>query len=301
MFDVEPEYQGPTPGPAPGYETINGYAYDRDNYSGFSVAEGRSIRWQVARGDTYDRVLPGTVNRAPLPDRTSLANVKPVASESWHTYVKSENGRDFWSGRFGAGVYSWQTPVGMTSGSILQETYSYVPDPVSVPPLTTSSGSSAASNLVTGGTVTKSPPATGGAGTGGGGPNGAASGVQTVGAVVPADAGARSYTNHVYVGRDARGDVWQIFDGNRVLEWAVKIGDQSAAVIDSSLRDLGPPSNMTVAKGTTTTGTTPTAGTTPTTTGTTTGTGAVTPAPLTGGQTVAIGALAVFAKAFLFS
>ena len=57
-----------------------------------------------------------------------------------------------------------------------------------------------------------------------------------------------SSPRHKYVGRDARGDVWQLFDGTNVIEWAVVPGDPSGNVIQGSLRNLGAPSNMTVAQ-----------------------------------------------------
>lgn len=56
--------------------------------------------------------------------------------------------------------------------------------------------------------------------------------------------------SHVYVGRDARGDVWQLFDlsTGTVKEWAVQPGADSRAMIPGSLRDIGPASSATVAK-----------------------------------------------------
>lgn len=55
-------------------------------------------------------------------------------------------------------------------------------------------------------------------------------------------------TRHKYVGRDSRGDVWQIFDGTNVIEWAVKAGDLSSNIIPGSGRNLGRPSAMTIAQ-----------------------------------------------------
>lgn len=55
---------------------------------------------------------------------------------------------------------------------------------------------------------------------------------------------------HKYVGTDGRGDVYQVYDpaGDRVLEWAVAVNDDSRNVIAGSLRDLGAPSSMTTAQ-----------------------------------------------------
>lgn len=55
---------------------------------------------------------------------------------------------------------------------------------------------------------------------------------------------------HKYVGRDSRGDVWQLFDPaqNRVLEWAVNPGEDSRNILTGTLRDIGAPSGMTVAQ-----------------------------------------------------
>lgn len=55
---------------------------------------------------------------------------------------------------------------------------------------------------------------------------------------------------HKYVGTDNRGDVYQLYDpaGDRVLEWAVAVNDDSRNVISGSLRDLGAPSSMTTAQ-----------------------------------------------------
>lgn len=56
--------------------------------------------------------------------------------------------------------------------------------------------------------------------------------------------------SHVYVGRDSRGDVWQLYDPSqdRVLEWAVVPGDDSRNQIAGTLHSLGAPSSMTVAQ-----------------------------------------------------
>lgn len=55
---------------------------------------------------------------------------------------------------------------------------------------------------------------------------------------------------HKYVGTDGRGDVYQVYDpaGDRVLEWAVAVNDDSRNVIAGSLRDLGAPSSATTAQ-----------------------------------------------------
>lgn len=60
--------------------------------------------------------------------------------------------------------------------------------------------------------------------------------------------------SHVYVGREWVGtdlfDVWQLYraESGTVLEWRVKAGYDSRAIIWSTYRDIGPPSNMTVAQ-----------------------------------------------------
>ncbi len=61
--------------------------------------------------------------------------------------------------------------------------------------------------------------------------------------------------SHFYVGRDARGDVWQLYVStpgdphfDHVLEWAVLPGHDSKELIAGTLRDIGPPSSMTVAQ-----------------------------------------------------
>lgn len=54
---------------------------------------------------------------------------------------------------------------------------------------------------------------------------------------------------HVYVGRNATGDAWQLIDaGGNVIEWYVPAGgDSRGPIIPGTTRNLGVPSNMTVA------------------------------------------------------
>ena len=59
----------------------------------------------------------------------------------------------------------------------------------------------------------------------------------------------QSDPRHIYVGRDYRGDVWQIVDsGGNVMEWATSPGDPSGYAITGSVRNLGPASSMTTAQ-----------------------------------------------------
>lgn len=59
----------------------------------------------------------------------------------------------------------------------------------------------------------------------------------------------QSDARHVYVGRDGRGDVWQIADSSGMVhEWASHIGEPSGAVIAGSMTPLGPAGPMTVAQ-----------------------------------------------------
>lgn len=60
---------------------------------------------------------------------------------------------------------------------------------------------------------------------------------------------------HKYVGRQGSTDYWQIYDGTNVIEWQVKAGDESGRIIAGTARNLGPPSDKTIAgvDGTTTT------------------------------------------------
>jgi hypothetical protein len=238
-----------------------------DYYAGNDL-DGKAIRWAI-EPNSYDveRYKEGSLSGFTAADLTpayvsrpadTSADVltRPVASDPLHVYVRTENGRDFWRMEWGGGVYTWQTPVGQTSASIIQDTYGFVAGPV-----TQTTGTVTAPAVITGadGNVTVTTPPTDpvrasgasnqvtGSGQGGGGPNGSASG-GLVRAVPPADAGPRSSTAHVYVGRDSRGDVWQIFDGTNVIEWAVEIGEPSAALIDGTLRNLGAPSAGTVAQ-----------------------------------------------------
>lgn len=239
-----------------------------DYYVGTSPSGGY-VRWAIPPGSySVTDFLEGSIGgdgftSAQLTRRISTpADItpemlsRPVASDPLHVYVRTENGRDFWRMEWGGGVYTWQTPVGETSASIIRDTYGYVAGPV-----TTATGTVTAPAVITGadGNVSvTTPPATTvrapgdsnqvtGSNQGGGGPNGSASG-GLIRAVPPADAGPRSSTAHVYVGRDVRGDVWQIFDGTNVLEWAVDIGEPSASLIEGTLRNLGAPSPGTVAQ-----------------------------------------------------
>jgi hypothetical protein len=57
--------------------------------------------------------------------------------------------------------------------------------------------------------------------------------------------------SHVYVGRNSVGDAWQLIDaGGNVIEWYVPAGgDSRGPIIAGTTRNLGAPSQMTVAKG----------------------------------------------------
>jgi hypothetical protein len=246
---------------------------------------GNVIRWYVRPGDNSNAALPGTFQNLgrtestvtvanpsgglgaatnspppapvsnPPPNTTTPAtntatlitgpssaqDHASVASNPLHKYQGSDGTFDFWNLRDEAGnLVGWKVLIGHPSGDIYPGSLQNF---------------GGALNSVTTRPATVTPPPAGGGGnvttttgTGGGGTNGTAGGTNLKGAPLPADAGKASDPRHKYVGRDARGDVWQLFDGVNVVEWAVKIGDQSGAVINSSLRNLGPPSANTVAQ-----------------------------------------------------
>jgi len=62
----------------------------------------------------------------------------------------------------------------------------------------------------------------------------------------------QSDARHKYVGRITTTtgalDVWQIFDGLTVKQWKVNAGDYSAAILDGTIEDMGPPGPNTVAQ-----------------------------------------------------
>jgi hypothetical protein len=188
---------------------------------------------------TASTALPNAVTPNPVP------RTPPQAAAAGHVYVGTDSRGDVWQFFDGSRVLEWAVNVNDDSRNVIAGTLRDLGAPVAGP----------------NGTIAQKP-ATGGPGTGGGGPNGTgakappvsvAPGTTTtaggvVGGVRPADAGPVSDPRHKYVGRDTRGDVWQLFDGSRVLEWAVKVGDASAAVLPGTYRDLGAPSAGTVAQ-----------------------------------------------------
>ena len=225
----------------------------------------RVLEWAVKVNDDSRNVIAGTLRdlgapvagpngtiaqattstaqpNAVTPNPVTAAAPQPAAAG--HVYVGTDSRGDVWQFFDGSRVLEWAVKVNDDSRNVIAGTLRDLGTPVVFDPPR---------------------PATGGPGTGGGGPNGTATPpppvtpapgtaterTTTAGAVAalrPADAGPVSDPRHKYVGRDTRGDVYQLFDGQRVIEWAVKIGDASAAVLPGTYRDLGAPSAGTVAQ-----------------------------------------------------
>ena len=230
----------------------------------------RVLEWAVKVNDDSRNVIAGTLRdlggpvagpngtiaqatastaqpNAVTPNPVTAAAPQPAAAG--HVYVGTDSRGDVWQFFDGSRVLEWAVKVNDDSRNVIAGTLRDLGAPVAGP----------------NGTIAQRP-ATGGPGTGGGGPNGTAPKAPpvttapstttpsttaprvVVPAVRPADAGPVSDPRHKYVGRDTRGDVWQLFDGNRVIEWAVNVGNPSAAVLPNSYRDLGAPSAGTVAQ-----------------------------------------------------
>jgi len=175
----------------------------------------------------------------PPPPMTTTTARQP--GSTGHVYVGTDARGDVWQLFDGTRALEWAVNVNDDSRNVIAGTLRDLGAPVAGP----------------NGTIAQRP-ATGGPGTGGGGPNGTATppppstvatttagtiptNTVTPNTVTATTARRPGAAGHVYVGTDARGDVWQLFDGTRVLEWAVNVNDDSRNVIAGTLRDLGAP------------------------------------------------------------
>ena len=167
----------------------------------------------------------------------------PLQGDPTHVYVGRDGRGDVWQTFDSAGnrVLEWAVAVNADSRDIIPGTLRDLGAPsrytVAQRPTASTAGNT---GTAIPGSLTGTPNASGVPGT----YTGPTGGTTQVGGPQPRAADSR----HKYVGRDSRGDVWQIFDGTNVIEWAVNAGDLSTNIIAGSGRNLGRPSPATVAQ-----------------------------------------------------
>ena len=241
--------------------------------SSMTVAQASDL---AAKTGTDTAVAPASntvTNSAPVvpaPSITANTAVAAVVGDRSHKYVGTDARGDVYQLFDGTNVIEWAVKPGDDSRNAIAGTMVNLGPPskmtvaqapaasvVNNTPAASTASPGAASSVPnpTGGKVGVSVPSNSQLGTSPAVSNGSVPGVPgstivnnpstaPVGDTPPQKTDPR----HKYVGRDQRGDVWQIFDGTNVLEWAVKPGDPSGAVIAGTLTNLGPPSNYTVAQ-----------------------------------------------------
>lgn len=194
-------------------------------------------------------VPPVTTTTGSTPVDTTVLDFNHIADAPGHKYDGSSGLYDFWKLDDGVNVVRWAVLMGHDSRELIPGTFQIV-------------GPSATTTTATAPQIASAGSPTGGLG--GGVVNGNVGGAPVTNAPLvagtrPADAGPISDPRHKYVGRDARGDVYQLYDpvGGHVIEWAVRIGDPSASAIAGSQRDIGPPNSQTIAQRSDYTGPTP--------------------------------------------
>lgn len=192
---------------------------------------GNVIEWAVAAGDYSGNVVAGTIRNLKAPSANTIAQGPgpapigdTIPDDPKHRYAgTAPNGDRYQLTDDGGNVIQWVVPFGADSRQIIPSTIQNLgkpagstetPPPIAptLPPLPF---------IADAGTVLLNPSPT---------------------------PPKQSDPRHKYVVRDSRGDVWQLFDGANVLEWAVKRGDLSGNVIAGTVKNLGAPSSMTVAQ-----------------------------------------------------
>jgi hypothetical protein len=253
--------QGPTAPaaatPAPG-DPSHKYVGSQNGNDIWQMVDGagRTIQWAVKMNDDSRNMLPNSASvtqpagsSAPNYPAAGVVTMQPVnvtpgtpgngpattpTASTVHKYQGSDGKNDFYSlVDEGGNMISWAVPIGADSRAVTPGTLRQGL-PVSInPPAGNPAGAGVPGSVA----INNGPgPYTGTAGQ-----------------------PKQSDRRHVYVGRDSRGDVWQIFDGSVVIEWAVAAGDESGNMIAGSARNLGAPSAMTVAQRDNTVATNPTA------------------------------------------
>lgn len=242
----------------------------KDGFDNWGLREGtRTILWRVQPGDDSRAVIPGSLS--------SMSSLLPIIiGDPSHVFVRSDVTSDYYkmideSGR----LLNWAVNQGDDSRNIVGAV-EVIQNPTTLtiqgPPAgSTSSGVIVGPVANPGATVAQTNLGNIGAAT-----NAPVSGVastalpnavSTTGAATntiaatlsPQSAATTSAANvttariagdssHKYVGTDARGDVYQLFDGVNVIEWAVKVNDDSRNVLAGTVRNLGAPSKMTIAQ-----------------------------------------------------
>jgi hypothetical protein len=231
-------------------------------------AGGNVIEWAVAPGDDSRNVLPGTIQNIGAPSSMTIAqNYVPPASgvavssgprigDASHKYVGSDSRGDVYQlVDAGGNVIEWAVAPGDDSRNVIGSTLRNLGAPSSatvaqtyIPPAQTpvpGGGKTVTQVIANGGTTLPPLTATTPART-----NGVPGSIPQNQSSIPLSGGnpRQGDSRHKYVGRDSRGDVWQIFDGANVIEWAVLPGDDSRNALPGTARNLGAPSTATIAQ-----------------------------------------------------
>lgn len=187
-----------------------------------------------------------TTTTISVPGAASVIKTGDRGNDASHVYVGRDGRGDVYQLFDGTNVIEWAVLPGDDSRNRINSTVTNLGPPSS---MTIAQATATALRPIPTGTVDVITNGSGGGGTGGGGGVGNTGGTSVVNlSQVPV--GRASDPRHKYVGRDGRGDVWQIFDGTNVIEWAVRPGADSASVIDGTLKNIGPPGANTVAQAT---------------------------------------------------
>lgn len=196
---------------------------------------------------------PRTEEPPTLETPPATMSTTPTQGDPSHVFVGTDWRGDVWQlVDAGGNVIEWAVAPGADSRSVISGTVvnlgkpspmtiaqAPAANPIATPAATTTpppAPAAATPKPTPTNTQTDDGPTYGGAGSGL--PGG------TIGNPVQGD------SRHVYVGRDASGDVWQIWDGANVIQWSVAPGDDSRNVRQSTVRNLGPASSMTIAQAT---------------------------------------------------
>lgn len=257
-----------------------------DVYQLYDAASGNVLEWAVKVNDDSRNIIPGSLRNLGAPSRATVAQAPagnatlntgtpgnqatptagnqlasaaartggtPLAAnanafagvigDSSHKYVGTDSRGDVYQLYDAAGnrVLEWAVAVNADSRDIIPGTLRDLGPPSGATiaqrtnASTAGSTGSAVPGNISGSTAFSGVP---------GSYQGDTGGTTQAGTGQPRQADTR----HKYVGRDSRGDVWQIFDGTNVIEWAVKAGDLSSNIIPGSGRNLGPPSPATIAQ-----------------------------------------------------
>jgi hypothetical protein len=265
-YDDESGEQMPTEpgGPAQG-DASHRYVTRDSRGDVWQMDDGDTVlEWAVFAGEDSRSIIPGSLRRIPIPaapvavftpaPASAPQIMAPNVGDPAHKYVGTDTRGDVYQLFDGNNVIEWAVQVGADSRNIIPgsarnlgapSAYTVAQAPQELKPLPAFEPANPRPPTATPNTPNPGsygPPQTMPA------PSAGVPGSVLINAAPPANLSSRADPRHVYVGRDTRGDVWQIFDGTNVLEWASPPGTNSGQIVPGTLRNLGAPSAATIAQ-----------------------------------------------------